>query len=125
MFGALCSPTNDSQDLGKLKAKADIGFCVGYAPNPKGYRIYNKRTRLFMETIHVTFDELPEQTAPEHTSSRPAPNLLSPGPISSGLVQYSTPAVLYVNPTSENLKSFLSYPFSQKTEISSTHLNWV
>ena len=44
-FGALCYPTNDSQDLGKLKAKADIGFFVGYAPDSKGYRIYNNRTR--------------------------------------------------------------------------------
>ncbi|GJR71293.1 retrovirus-related pol polyprotein from transposon TNT 1-94 [Tanacetum coccineum] len=53
VFGALCYPTNDSEDLGKLKSKADIGFFVGYAPNRKGYRIYNKRTRQIMETIHV------------------------------------------------------------------------
>ncbi|GKB91837.1 integrase, catalytic region, zinc finger, CCHC-type containing protein, partial [Tanacetum coccineum] len=45
VFGALCYPTNDSEDLGKLKATADIGIFVGYAPNRKGYRIYNKRTR--------------------------------------------------------------------------------
>ncbi|GJT11081.1 retrovirus-related pol polyprotein from transposon TNT 1-94 [Tanacetum coccineum] len=60
IFGALYYPTNDIEDLGKLKAKADIGFFVGYAPNRKGYRIYNKRTRQIMETIHVTFDELTE-----------------------------------------------------------------
>lgn len=64
VFGALCYPTNDSEDLGKLEAKADIGFFVGYAPERKGYRIYNKRTRDIMETIHVTFDELTEQPAP-------------------------------------------------------------
>ncbi|GJV79407.1 retrovirus-related pol polyprotein from transposon TNT 1-94 [Tanacetum coccineum] len=81
IFRALCYPTNDSEDLGKLKAKADIGFFVGYAPNRKGYRIYNKRTRQIMETIHVTFDELTEQTAPVHSSSGPNPNLLMPGPI--------------------------------------------
>ncbi|GKE46125.1 retrovirus-related pol polyprotein from transposon TNT 1-94, partial [Tanacetum coccineum] len=33
VFGALCYPTNDSKDLGKLKAKADIGMFIGYAPN--------------------------------------------------------------------------------------------
>ncbi|GJY20712.1 retrovirus-related pol polyprotein from transposon TNT 1-94 [Tanacetum coccineum] len=33
VFGALCYPTNDSEDLGKLKAKADIGFFVGPTPN--------------------------------------------------------------------------------------------
>ncbi|GKA49637.1 retrovirus-related pol polyprotein from transposon TNT 1-94 [Tanacetum coccineum] len=32
VFGALCYPTNDSEDLGKLQAKADIGIFVGYAP---------------------------------------------------------------------------------------------
>ncbi|GJU23688.1 retrovirus-related pol polyprotein from transposon TNT 1-94 [Tanacetum coccineum] len=56
-----CYPTNDSENLGKLQPTADIGIFVGYAPNRKGYRIYNKRTRQIMETIHVTFDELTEQ----------------------------------------------------------------
>nr|GEW95539.1 retrovirus-related Pol polyprotein from transposon TNT 1-94 [Tanacetum cinerariifolium] len=44
VFGALCYPTNDSQDLGKLQPTADTGIFVGYAPSRKGYRIYNKRT---------------------------------------------------------------------------------
>ncbi|GJS83305.1 retrovirus-related pol polyprotein from transposon TNT 1-94 [Tanacetum coccineum] len=34
-FGALCYLTNDIEDLGKLKATADIGIFVGYAPNRK------------------------------------------------------------------------------------------
>ncbi|GJT85149.1 putative ribonuclease H-like domain-containing protein [Tanacetum coccineum] len=54
VFGALCYPTNDSEDLGKLQPTADIGIIVGYAPTRKGYRIYNKRTRLIMETIHIS-----------------------------------------------------------------------
>nr|GEY29381.1 retrovirus-related Pol polyprotein from transposon TNT 1-94 [Tanacetum cinerariifolium] len=45
VFGALCYPTNDSEDLGKLQPTADTGIFVGYAPRRKGYRIYNKRTR--------------------------------------------------------------------------------
>ncbi|GKF94800.1 retrovirus-related pol polyprotein from transposon TNT 1-94, partial [Tanacetum coccineum] len=81
IFGALYYPTNDNEDLGKLKAKADIGFFIGYAPNKKGYRIYNKRTRQIMETIHVTFNELTKQTAHVHFSPGPAPILLMPGPI--------------------------------------------
>ncbi|GJT29143.1 retrovirus-related pol polyprotein from transposon TNT 1-94 [Tanacetum coccineum] len=32
VFGALCYPTNDCEDLGKLKPKADIGIFIGYAP---------------------------------------------------------------------------------------------
>ncbi|GJU98063.1 retrovirus-related pol polyprotein from transposon TNT 1-94 [Tanacetum coccineum] len=33
VFGALCYPTNDSDDLGKLQPTADIGIFVGYAPS--------------------------------------------------------------------------------------------
>nr|GEW88319.1 hypothetical protein [Tanacetum cinerariifolium] len=44
IFSALCYPINDSEDLVKLKATTDIGIFIGYAPNRKGYRIYNKRT---------------------------------------------------------------------------------
>ncbi|GJU07829.1 retrovirus-related pol polyprotein from transposon TNT 1-94 [Tanacetum coccineum] len=44
VFGALCYPTNDSEDLGKLQPTVYIGIFVGYAPSRKGYRIYNKRT---------------------------------------------------------------------------------
>ncbi|GKE56315.1 retrovirus-related pol polyprotein from transposon TNT 1-94 [Tanacetum coccineum] len=70
VFGALCYPTNDSEDLGKLNAKADIGISIGYSPSKKAYRIYNKRTRMIMETIHVQFDEL-TQMASEQFSSGP------------------------------------------------------
>nr|GFA22151.1 integrase, catalytic region, zinc finger, CCHC-type, peptidase aspartic, catalytic [Tanacetum cinerariifolium] len=53
VFSARCYPTNDSEDLRKLQPTADTGIFVGYAPSRKGYRIYNKRTRRIMETIHV------------------------------------------------------------------------
>ncbi|GKA31764.1 retrovirus-related pol polyprotein from transposon TNT 1-94 [Tanacetum coccineum] len=33
---ALCYPTNDSEDLGKLQPTADIGIFVGYVPSRKG-----------------------------------------------------------------------------------------
>ncbi|GKC27572.1 retrovirus-related pol polyprotein from transposon TNT 1-94 [Tanacetum coccineum] len=58
VFGALCYPTNDNDDLGKLDAKADIGIFVGYTPAKKAFKIYNKRTHKIIETINVTFDEL-------------------------------------------------------------------
>ncbi|GJR67470.1 integrase, catalytic region, zinc finger, CCHC-type containing protein [Tanacetum coccineum] len=58
VVGALCYPTNDNEYLCKLKAKADVGIFIGYAPTKKAYRIYNQRTRRLMETIHVDFDEL-------------------------------------------------------------------
>nr|GFB59645.1 retrovirus-related Pol polyprotein from transposon TNT 1-94 [Tanacetum cinerariifolium] len=60
VFGSLYYPTNDYDDLGKLKAKADTCIFVGYAPTKKAYRIYNKRTRKIQESVHVIFDELTE-----------------------------------------------------------------
>nr|GEX76867.1 integrase, catalytic region, zinc finger, CCHC-type, peptidase aspartic, catalytic [Tanacetum cinerariifolium] len=36
VFGALCYPINDSEDLGKLQPTADTGIFVGYAPSRKG-----------------------------------------------------------------------------------------
>ncbi|GKG27420.1 hypothetical protein Tco_0403123, partial [Tanacetum coccineum] len=57
VFGALCYPTNDSENLGKLQPKADIGIFIGYAPTKKAFWIYNRRTRRIIETIHVDDDE--------------------------------------------------------------------
>ncbi|GJY45560.1 retrovirus-related pol polyprotein from transposon TNT 1-94 [Tanacetum coccineum] len=58
VFGSLCYPTNDHDDLGKMKPKADIGIFIGYSKSSQGFCIYNRRTKKIMETIHVKFDEL-------------------------------------------------------------------
>ncbi|GJU08480.1 retrovirus-related pol polyprotein from transposon TNT 1-94 [Tanacetum coccineum] len=54
VFGSLCYPTNDSEDLGKLNAKADIGL----VPNPVSQHPCNPPTRndwdLFFQPM---FDE--------------------------------------------------------------------
>ncbi|GKC29586.1 retrovirus-related pol polyprotein from transposon TNT 1-94 [Tanacetum coccineum] len=116
VFGALCYPTNDSEDLGKLQPTADIGIFVGYAPSRKGYRIYNKRTRRIMETIHVQFDELTEQMAPVQLSTGPAPTFLTPGQISSGLVPNPVPAAPYVPPTNKDLEILFQPMFDEYLE---------
>nr|GFC04020.1 integrase, catalytic region, zinc finger, CCHC-type, peptidase aspartic, catalytic [Tanacetum cinerariifolium] len=58
VFGALCYPKNDREDIGKLGAKGDIGFFIGYSADSFAYRIYNRRTKKIMETMNVSFDEL-------------------------------------------------------------------
>ncbi|GJV17931.1 retrovirus-related pol polyprotein from transposon TNT 1-94 [Tanacetum coccineum] len=85
VFGSLCYPINDNDDLGKLDAKADIGIFVGYAPAKKSFRIYNKRTQKIIETIHVTFDELTVM-ASEQFSSGPGLHSMTPATSSLGLV---------------------------------------
>ncbi|GJR43416.1 retrovirus-related pol polyprotein from transposon TNT 1-94 [Tanacetum coccineum] len=77
VFGSLCYPTNDHEDLGKFDAKADIGIFVGYAPAKKAFRIYNRRTRIISETIHVTFDELTAM-ASEQFSLGPGLHFMTP-----------------------------------------------
>nr|GFA55366.1 retrovirus-related Pol polyprotein from transposon TNT 1-94 [Tanacetum cinerariifolium] len=58
VFSALCYPKNDRKDIGKLGAKGDIGFFIGYSADSCAYRIYICRTKKIMETINVSFDEL-------------------------------------------------------------------
>ncbi|GKA01787.1 retrovirus-related pol polyprotein from transposon TNT 1-94 [Tanacetum coccineum] len=116
VFGALCYPTNDSKNLGKLQPTADIRIFVGYALSRKGYRIYNKRTRQIMQTIHVQFDELTEQMAPVQLSTGPAPSFLTHGQISSGLVPNPIPAAPYVLPINKELEILFQPMFDEYLE---------
>ncbi|GJS03409.1 putative ribonuclease H-like domain-containing protein [Tanacetum coccineum] len=119
VFGALCYPTNDSEDLGKFQAKADIGIFVGYAPSRKGYRIYNKRTRRLMETIHVTFDEMHQSMAPVRMSSGPEPFIMTPGQLKSGLAPTDKELEMLFQPMfDEHLEqSRVNEPVPSATEI--------
>ncbi|GKA81406.1 retrovirus-related pol polyprotein from transposon TNT 1-94 [Tanacetum coccineum] len=38
VFGSLCYPTNDRDDIGKMKPKADIGIFVGYSESSRGFQ---------------------------------------------------------------------------------------
>ncbi|GKE20194.1 retrovirus-related pol polyprotein from transposon TNT 1-94, partial [Tanacetum coccineum] len=87
---ALCYQNNDSEDLGKLQAKTDIGIFIGYAPKKKAYRIYNLRTRKIIETIHVDFNELTAM-ASEQISSGPGLQFMTPATSSLGIVANPIP----------------------------------
>ncbi|GKE68133.1 retrovirus-related pol polyprotein from transposon TNT 1-94, partial [Tanacetum coccineum] len=56
------------------------------------------------------------QTDYVHSISGPAPNLLTPGPISSGLVPNSAPAILYVPPTNKDLELLFQLMFDEYFE---------
>nr|GEW24730.1 hypothetical protein [Tanacetum cinerariifolium] len=56
--------------------KGDECIFVGYSTQSRAYRVFNKRTRVIMEHIHVNFDELP-QMASDHVSSDPTPKCQS------------------------------------------------
>nr|GEY17114.1 putative ribonuclease H-like domain-containing protein [Tanacetum cinerariifolium] len=42
---------------GKFEGKVDEGFMVGYSVNSKAFRVFNSRTRIIQETLHVNFLE--------------------------------------------------------------------
>ncbi|GKC98283.1 putative ribonuclease H-like domain-containing protein [Tanacetum coccineum] len=98
VFGALCYLTNNSENLGKLQPKADIGIFIGYAPKKKAFRIYNRHTRRIIKTIHVDFNELTAM-ASEQSSSGPALHKMTPATISSGLVLNHTPSTPPIPPS--------------------------
>nr|GEY46514.1 retrovirus-related Pol polyprotein from transposon TNT 1-94 [Tanacetum cinerariifolium] len=67
VFGALCYPKNDRKDIGKLGAKGDIGFFIGYSADSCAYRIFNRRTKKIMKTMNVSFDELSVMAFEQHS----------------------------------------------------------
>ncbi|GJZ54941.1 retrovirus-related pol polyprotein from transposon TNT 1-94 [Tanacetum coccineum] len=85
VFGALCYPNNDNENLGKFQAKADIGIFIGYAPKKKADRIYNRHSQKIIETVNVDFDELTAM-ASEQLGSGPELQSMTPAISSSGLV---------------------------------------
>ncbi|XP_062104243.1 uncharacterized protein LOC133815415 [Humulus lupulus] len=56
VFGCKCYILNTKDNLGKFDAKSDVGIFIGYSTHSKAYRIYNKRTNVVEESIHVAFD---------------------------------------------------------------------
>ncbi|GJS92126.1 retrovirus-related pol polyprotein from transposon TNT 1-94 [Tanacetum coccineum] len=117
IFGSLCYIIRDGVNLDNMKEKGDACIFVGYSTQSRAYRVYNKRTRVIVETIHVNFNELP-QTASNHVSSDPVPQCqtttleqanLSPGPQS----QENVPQAAKIVTTSNELDLLFSSMFDE------------
>nr|GEZ52264.1 retrovirus-related Pol polyprotein from transposon TNT 1-94 [Tanacetum cinerariifolium] len=110
VFGALCYPKNDREDIGKLGAKGDIGFFIGYSDNSVAYRVYNRRTKKIIETMNVKFDELSNMDF-EQNSSRPGLQSMTSGQISSELELTYDPSTITPQRPSERDLDILFEPF--------------
>ncbi|GJW16422.1 retrovirus-related pol polyprotein from transposon TNT 1-94 [Tanacetum coccineum] len=76
IFGCTCYITREGEKLDKIKEKVDQCILVGYSTQSKGYRVYNKRTILIVESIHINFDEIKEMTmTSDYDNSGPTPQL--------------------------------------------------
>nr|GEU75567.1 integrase, catalytic region, zinc finger, CCHC-type, peptidase aspartic, catalytic [Tanacetum cinerariifolium] len=97
-----CS-NGDNADIGKLGAKGDIGFFIGYSTDSCAYRIYNRRTKKIMETMNVSFDEL-SAMAFEQRISKPWLQSMTSRQISSGLdLTYAPSTITTQQPTEGEL----------------------
>ncbi|GKB84320.1 retrovirus-related pol polyprotein from transposon TNT 1-94 [Tanacetum coccineum] len=56
-FGCPVTILNTIDHLGKFDGKADEGFFIGYFTNSKAFRVFNSRTRIVEENMHVQFNE--------------------------------------------------------------------
>ncbi|GKA33586.1 retrovirus-related pol polyprotein from transposon TNT 1-94 [Tanacetum coccineum] len=107
----------DGENLDKMKEKGDACIFEGYSTQSRAYRVYNKRTKVIVETIHVKFDELPHM-ALDYFSSDPVSQCpttalehanLSPGPQS----QENVPQAAETVTTSNELDLLFSPIFDQ------------
>ncbi|GJV08343.1 retrovirus-related pol polyprotein from transposon TNT 1-94 [Tanacetum coccineum] len=94
---------NDREDIGKLGAKGDIGFFIGYSANSCAYRVYNRRTKKIMEIMNVTFNEISSMDF-EQSSLKPGLQSMTSGQISSGLdLTYVPSTITTQQPTGHEL----------------------
>ncbi|GKA58604.1 retrovirus-related pol polyprotein from transposon TNT 1-94 [Tanacetum coccineum] len=56
-FGCPVTILNTIDHLGKFDGKADEGFFIGYSLNSKAFRVFNSRTRIVEENLHIRFSE--------------------------------------------------------------------
>nr|GFA87902.1 retrovirus-related Pol polyprotein from transposon TNT 1-94 [Tanacetum cinerariifolium] len=52
-FGCLVTILNTIDTLGKFEGKVNEGFLVGYSVNSKAFSIFNSRTHIIQETLHI------------------------------------------------------------------------
>nr|GFB29386.1 integrase, catalytic region, zinc finger, CCHC-type, peptidase aspartic, catalytic [Tanacetum cinerariifolium] len=119
----LCYLLNDYEDVGKLKAKEDIGVFVGYLKESATFRIHNKRTRKIHESVNVNFDEISEMASKQFSLEPGLSNLNETGKSSnlsvSQIMKFSTTNVK----TSINEEVFHEVSKSFQGESSSSSLN--
>ncbi|GJU61517.1 ribonuclease H-like domain-containing protein [Tanacetum coccineum] len=56
-FGCPVTILNTIDHLGKFDGKVDEGLFVGYSTNSKAFRVFNSKTRIIEENMHVKFSE--------------------------------------------------------------------
>nr|GEV84330.1 hypothetical protein [Tanacetum cinerariifolium] len=112
IFCYICYITRDGKNLDKMKEKGDQCILVGYSTQSKGYRVYNKRKRIIVESIHIHFDEIKEVSETSVANN------------TSGLVTQRQKASDYDNPDPvPQRQDVYSSADADSTSAPSTHTN--
>nr|GEU62336.1 retrovirus-related Pol polyprotein from transposon TNT 1-94 [Tanacetum cinerariifolium] len=108
--------------------KGDACIFVGYSTQSRAYRVFNKRTRVIVESIHFNFDELP-QMASDHVSSDPVVLKSSTVTAADGhnqrQQQNTTPLNNHstTDPTYDEFINIFCTPVQDRRETSSRHVD--
>nr|GFA64610.1 retrovirus-related Pol polyprotein from transposon TNT 1-94 [Tanacetum cinerariifolium] len=70
-FGCPMTILNTLDPLGKFQGKIDEGFLVGYSVCSKAFRVFNSRTSIIQETLHVNFLENKPNVAGKVRNTKP------------------------------------------------------
>ncbi|GJW47974.1 retrovirus-related pol polyprotein from transposon TNT 1-94, partial [Tanacetum coccineum] len=122
VFGALCYPKNDREDIGKLGAKGDIGFFIGYSATSCAYRLTTatRSTKksssssklLFYNTSPTDVDELETQQHVQH----------QPATIADNVPNAMFDENMFINPFSTPSTSDVESSSSQYVDPSNMHM---
>nr|GFB65450.1 Gag-Pol polyprotein [Tanacetum cinerariifolium] len=111
-----------------MKEKGDACIFVGYSTQSRAYKVFNKRTRVIVETIHENFDELP-QMASDHVKSDPVPQCqrmeLKHDSLSLGPQWYSTQSRAYrvFNKRTRVIVETIHVKFDELPHMASDHVS--
>nr|GEV13116.1 retrovirus-related Pol polyprotein from transposon TNT 1-94 [Tanacetum cinerariifolium] len=122
----------------KLKFVKDHLCSSWYSTQSRAYRLFNKRTRLIVETIHINFDELPlmasdhvkfdlvpqcQTTTLEHDSLSPGPQSQENVPQAAGIVTTSNELDFLFSPMFDELLSGSTQVVSKSSVVTTANIN--
>nr|GEX66723.1 hypothetical protein [Tanacetum cinerariifolium] len=106
VFGALCYPTNDNKDLGKLQLTTDIGIFIGYALSKKAPYVppTNKDLEILFQPMFDEYMEPPRVERPVSLALTVQVLVNSAGTPSSTTIDQDAPSPS-ISPSSSALQS--------------------
>nr|GEX89885.1 hypothetical protein [Tanacetum cinerariifolium] len=114
----------DGENLDKMKEKGDACIFMRYSTQSRAYRVFNQRTRVIVETIHVNFDELPQMVS-DHVSSDPAPEFPTQVPTVTSTENINQAEMVkeYAQVENDEFINIFCTPIQDSRETSSQHVD--